>query len=47
MTFILNQYGISLKRINENDIELIRKWRNHPTIRKYMGYKKRFLRKNK
>ncbi len=45
MTFILNQYGISLKRINKNDIELIRKWRNHPNIRKYMGYKKKISEK--
>lgn len=40
MSFILKQYGIILKRIDENDIELIRKGRNSPSIRKWMGYKK-------
>jgi len=38
---IIEQYGISLKRIEYEDIELIRKWRNHPDIRKSMEFKKR------
>lgn len=37
---IITQYGIELKRITENDIELIRQWRNHPDIRKKMAFKK-------
>jgi RimJ/RimL family protein N-acetyltransferase len=41
MTFILKQYGITLKRIDSNDIELVRRWRNEPSIRKNMGYQKR------
>ena len=40
MTLILKQYGIALKRVEEKDIELIRQWRNHPSIRKWMGYQK-------
>ena len=38
---IIEQYGIRLKRVEFNDIELIRRWRNDPTIRKVMEYKKR------
>ncbi len=38
---IIEQYGIRLKRVEFNDIELIRRWRNDPTIRKTMEYKKR------
>lgn len=45
MTFVLKQYGILLKRINANDIELIRIKRNSPNIRKYMGYKKKISEK--
>ena len=40
MTLIINQYGVTLKRVEEQDIELIRKWRNYPSIRKQMGYQK-------
>lgn len=40
MSLILKQYGITLKRITKDDIELIRKWRNHPSIRKTMAYQK-------
>lgn len=41
MSIVLEQYGITLKRITKNDIELIRNWRNHPTIRKTMAYQKK------
>lgn len=41
MSIVLNQYGITLKRITADDIELIRKWRNHPSIRKTMAYQKK------
>jgi len=37
---IIEQYGIRLKRLTAADIELVRQWRNHPEIRKYMAYKK-------
>lgn len=37
---IIEQYGIKLKRLTHDKIELVRKWRNHPDIRKRMGYKK-------
>ncbi|MCB9188348.1 MAG: GNAT family N-acetyltransferase [Flavobacteriales bacterium] len=40
-SLILQQYGITLKRVEEEDIELIRKWRNHPSIKKRMAYKKK------
>lgn len=36
----IEQYGIKLKRITVDDIELIRNWRNHPDIRKKMLYQK-------
>lgn len=37
---ILSRFGIQLKRIEHSDIELIRTWRNHPSIRKTMAYRK-------
>lgn len=37
---IIEQYGIRLKRLTINDIELVRKWRNHPKIQSKMGYRK-------
>lgn len=37
---IIEQYGIKLKRIQYEDIELIRYWRNHPSIRKTMSLRK-------
>jgi UDP-4-amino-4,6-dideoxy-N-acetyl-beta-L-altrosamine N-acetyltransferase len=37
---IVEQYGIRLKRISYQDIELIRYWRNHPDIRNRMAFKK-------
>lgn len=39
MSVILQKYGITLRRITENDIELIRTWRNSPTINQYMAYR--------
>lgn len=40
MTFQLHQYDITLKRVERSDIELIRKWRNHPEIRSTMSYRR-------
>ncbi|MBL7784358.1 MAG: GNAT family N-acetyltransferase [Chitinophagales bacterium] len=37
---IIKKYGITLQRLNEEDIELVRTWRNHPEIRKRMAYRK-------
>ena len=37
----LDQYGITLKRITEEDIELIRNKRNTPAIRARMSYRKK------
>jgi RimJ/RimL family protein N-acetyltransferase len=37
---LIQQYGVTLKRVEEIDIELIRKWRNHPSIKRSMSYKK-------
>lgn len=37
---IIEQYGIKLIRVTQNDIELIRYWRNHPRIKKTMHYRK-------
>ena len=36
---ILEGYGIVLKRLSENDIELIRKWRNSKHINQFMVYR--------
>ena len=33
------KYGITLSRVIEDDIELIRKWRNHPSIANTMRFK--------
>jgi UDP-4-amino-4,6-dideoxy-N-acetyl-beta-L-altrosamine N-acetyltransferase len=37
---IIEQYGIKLIRVTLEDIELIRYWRNHPSIRRTMHYRK-------
>lgn len=37
---IIEQYGIQLKRITLDDIELVRKWRNQAEIRKHMEFKR-------
>ena len=36
----LRQFGVTLKRIEESDIELVRKWRNSSIIKSQMEYKK-------
>lgn len=41
----IEQYGITLSRITENDIELIRYWRNHKEIRKYFAFQKQITKK--
>jgi UDP-4-amino-4,6-dideoxy-N-acetyl-beta-L-altrosamine N-acetyltransferase len=35
----LAKYGITLSRLGENDIELIRQWRNSPQINQFMEYR--------
>ena len=35
----LNNYGITLKPLHENDIEMVRLWRNSSHVRQYMQYK--------
>lgn len=45
MSLVFKQYGIELKRVTHDDIELIRYWRNHDEIRKYMGYQKKISKK--
>jgi RimJ/RimL family protein N-acetyltransferase len=37
---VIEQYEIKLKRLTHDDIELVRKWRNDPKIRKHMAFKK-------
>jgi hypothetical protein len=37
---IIEQFGVKLKRIQYDDIELIRYWRNKPEIRSKMAYRK-------
>jgi hypothetical protein len=34
-----NRYGITLSRITEDDIELIRQWRNDPKVNQHMIYR--------
>jgi RimJ/RimL family protein N-acetyltransferase len=36
----INQYGVTLKRITEEDIELLRYWRNQHAVQMYMDYRK-------
>lgn len=35
----ISQYGVTLKRVELTDLELLRYWRNHPSIQQYMEYK--------
>ncbi len=42
---IIEQYGIKLKRLTHADIEQVRRWRNHPEIRKNMAFKRYITRK--
>lgn len=37
---IIEQYNIRLRRITFDDIEVIRIWRNDPSVRKHMAFKK-------
>ncbi len=36
---IISKYNIRFIRLKEEDIELVRQWRNHPSIRNYMVYR--------
>jgi UDP-4-amino-4,6-dideoxy-N-acetyl-beta-L-altrosamine N-acetyltransferase len=38
MTLVLEKYGVKLKRLTEDDIEMVRQWRNDPKISKFMEY---------
>ncbi len=33
------KYGVTLRRLSEEDIELVRKWRNSPEINQFMEYR--------
>ena len=41
----LSQYGVTLKRVTEHDIEEIRYWRNQPFIRNTMQFRKHITKK--
>lgn len=36
---IVEGYGVTLRRLTSDKIELLRHWRNHPKIQKYMEYR--------
>ncbi len=36
----IEQYDIVLNRLSIDEIELVRHWRNHPDVRKYMAFRK-------
>ena len=36
---VLEGYGVKLRRLTEDKIELVRKWRNDPKIQQYMEYR--------
>jgi RimJ/RimL family protein N-acetyltransferase len=36
---IINNYNITLKRVQYNDIEMLRMWRNSEFVKKYMNFK--------
>ncbi len=36
---IISKFGITFKRLKEEDIELVRQWRNSPEISQYMEYR--------
>ncbi len=42
---IIEQYGITLTRLTEADIELVRHWRNHKEIRKHFAFQKHISKK--
>jgi len=35
----INNYGITLRRLGQDDLELVRNWRNDPKIVRYMNFK--------
>ena len=35
----LEKYGICLEKLTHDKIELVRRWRNHPKIRRYMEFR--------
>jgi UDP-4-amino-4,6-dideoxy-N-acetyl-beta-L-altrosamine N-acetyltransferase len=35
----INQYGVTLQRITEDDLELLRYWRNQQSVKQYMDYR--------
>lgn len=37
---VIEQYGVKLKRLAEEDIELVRRWRNQSEVANYMEYRK-------
>lgn len=39
MMIVLNKYGVTLRRLTEDKIELVRRWRNDPKIQQYMEYR--------
>lgn len=41
---IISKYNIRFIRLQEEDIELVRQWRNHPSITKYMVYREHITR---
>lgn len=36
---VLEKYGVKLKRLTPEKLELVRYWRNHPKISRYMAYR--------
>lgn len=36
---IISNYGVTLKRLTEDKIELVRRWRNDPKIQQYMEFR--------
>ena len=40
----LQKYGITLERLTESDIELVRKYRNSAEIKNFMQFRKRITR---
>jgi UDP-4-amino-4,6-dideoxy-N-acetyl-beta-L-altrosamine N-acetyltransferase len=39
MSIVLQKYGITLRRIEQSDIELVRQWRNNSEINRFMAYR--------
>lgn len=39
MTTTISKYGITLRSLSHSKIELVRHWRNHPSINQYMEYR--------